>query len=84
MKIAIVGGSGKMGQWFARLLCEEGEQVLLIGRSEEKLRKVQQQLDVEITTDIGQAKDADVIIISVPLDAFESVVRQLAPYTSSG
>jgi prephenate dehydrogenase len=84
MKIAIVGGSGKMGQWFARLLCEEDKQVLLIGRSEEKLRKVRQQLDVKVTTDIGQVKDADVILISVPLDAFESVARQLAPHTNTG
>jgi len=83
MRFAIVGGSGKMGQWFARLLREEGKQVLLTGRSADKLRKVQQQLDVEVTTDIGQVKDTDVIIISVPLDAFESVVRQLAPHTNS-
>jgi prephenate dehydrogenase len=73
-----------MGQWFARLLCEEDKQVLLIGRSEEKLRKVRQQLDVKVTTDIGQVKDADVILISVPLDAFESVARQLAPHTNTG
>jgi prephenate dehydrogenase len=84
MRFAIVGGSGKMGQWFARLLNEEDNRVLLIGRSEEKLREVQQRLDVEATTDIGQARDADVIIISVPLDAFESVVRQLAPHTNVG
>ncbi len=84
MRFAIVGGSGKMGQWFARLLCEEGEQVMLIGRDEEKLRKVQRQLDVEVTTDIGMVRDVDVIILSVPLDAFESVVRQLSSHTSSG
>ncbi len=73
-----------MGQWFARLLHEEGKQVLLTGRSEERLREVQRQLDVEVTTDIRQVKDTDVIIISVPLDAFESVARQSAPCTSSG
>ena len=84
MKIAIVGGSGKMGQWFARLLHQEGKQVLLIGRSEARLRKVQQQLDVEVTTDIGRGRDADAIMISVPLDAFESVVKQIAPHTNSG
>ncbi|UCB42375.1 MAG: prephenate dehydrogenase [Dehalococcoidales bacterium] len=84
MKVAIVGGSGKMGQWFARLLHEEGKQVLLTGRSETRLREVQQQLDVEVTTDIGQVRDADAIMISVPLDAFESVVKQVAPHTNSG
>jgi prephenate dehydrogenase len=83
MRFAIVGGSGKMGQWFARLLHKEGNRVLLTGRSEERLREVQQQLDVEVTADIGQVKDTDVIIISVPLDAFESVVRQIAPHTNA-
>ena len=73
-----------MGQWFARLLHEEGEQVLLIGRSSEKLKEIRQQLDVEVTTDIEQVKDIDAIIISVPLDAFESVVQQIAPHISSG
>jgi len=28
MKVAIIGGSGKMGQWFARHLLEEGMQVV--------------------------------------------------------
>ena len=84
MRFAIVGGSGKMGQWFARLLREAGKRVLLTGRSEERLREVQRQLDVEITTNVGQVKDADVIIISVPLDAFEPIVRQIAPHTNSG
>jgi len=73
-----------MGQWFARLLHKEGKQVLLTSRSEEKLREVQQQLDVEVTTDTGQIRDVDAIMISVPLDAFESVVKQIAPHTSSG
>lgn len=84
MTFAIVGGSGKMGQWFARLLQETGKRVLLTGRSEDKLRGVQQQLDVEVTSDISRVKDANVIIISVPLDAFEPVVRQIAPHTNSG
>ena len=73
-----------MGQWFARLLAQEGNEVLLVGRSEEKLRAVQQELDVDITTDVGRVGDADVIVISVPLDAFEAVVKQIAPHTHSG
>jgi prephenate dehydrogenase len=73
-----------MGQWFARLLSETGKRVLVTGRSEERLQEVRQKLDVEVTTDISQVKDADVIIISVPLDAFESVVKQIAPHTNPG
>ena len=83
MKVAIVGGSGKMGRWFARFLRQEGKEVLLVGRNEEKLMQVQADVDVDVTTDIARVKDADVIMISVPLDAFEAVVREVAPYTHS-
>ncbi len=81
MKIAIVGGSGKMGQWFARFFRADGHEVLLTGRSERKLHEVQRQIDVAVSTDIAEVRDADVIVVSVPLDAFEPVVRQLAPHT---
>ena len=73
-----------MGQWFARLLAQEGHEVLLVGRSEEKLRAVQQELDVDITTDVSRVGDANAIILSVPLDTFEAIVKQIAPHTHSG
>ena len=84
MKVAILGGSGKMGQWFARFLLKEGNQVTIIGRDESKLLGVQQQLKVDIATDMKAVGEADVILISVPIDAFEQVTEQIAPYTNSG
>ena len=81
MKIAIAGGSGKMGQWFARFLREDGHEVLITGRNEDKLREVQKQIDVTVATDIAEVAGADVIVVSVPPDAFEPMVRQLAPHT---
>jgi len=81
MKIAIVGGSGKMGQWFARFFREDGHEVLITGRSEGKLQEVRRRIDVTISTDIAEVRHADVIVISVPPDALEPIVRQLAPHT---
>ena len=81
MKIAIVGGSGKMGQWFARFLREDGHEVLITGRNEDRLREVQKQIDVTVSTDIAEVANADVIVVSVPPDAFEPMVRQLAQHT---
>ena len=72
-----------MGQWFARFFLDEGKQVLLTGRSEDKLLEVQRQLDVAVSTDITEVRDTDVVMISVPLDAFEAVVQQVAPHTHS-
>ncbi len=81
MKIAIVGGSGKMGQWFARFFREDGHEVLLIGRNEGKLHEVQRGIDVTVSTDVAEVRSADLIVVSVPPDAFEPVVRRLATHT---
>jgi prephenate dehydrogenase len=83
MKVAIIGGSGKMGKWFARFLLKEGKSVILIGRNEAKLKKIGRELGAEITTNIEVAKQADVILISVPIDHFEEVVTKLSPHTHS-
>ncbi len=84
MKIAIIGGSGKMGQWFARFLLKDGKEVIITGRNEGKLLEAKRQLGVEVATNVEVAKSADVVLISVPIDNFEEVVEQLCPYTHSG
>jgi prephenate dehydrogenase len=82
-KIAIIGGSGKMGQWFARLLKEEGKSVTLIGRDKTKLAEVQNRLGVAVSTEISDIQQADAVIISVPVDFFEETVKQMSLFTHS-
>ncbi len=84
MKFAIIGGTGKMGRWFARFLLEEGHQVLVIGRDEGKLQEARRELDIATSTGLEAARDADLIIISVPVNAFEGVVQQLQPHVRPG
>jgi prephenate dehydrogenase len=81
MKVAIIGGSGKMGQWFTRQLLQEGEEVVITGRNQEKLRATGKKLGAPIATNIEAVKQANVVIISVPLDTLETVVKGIAPYT---
>jgi len=83
VRVAIVGGSGKMGRWFANFLLKDGKQVIITGRSERKLLEAKEQLDVEIATSLEAVNSADVILISVPIDNFEEVVKQLQPYLNS-
>ena len=83
MKVAIIGGSGKMGRWFASFLLKEGRDVIIIGRDQKKLLEVKKQLGVEISTSLQAVKSADVVMISVPIDGFEGVVKQLPPYLNS-
>lgn len=83
MKVAIIGGSGKMGRWFARFLVKEGKEVVLIGRNETKLNKIGRELGAQATTNLEAVKQADVILISVPIDYFEEVATSLSPHTHS-
>ncbi len=81
MKVAIIGGSGKMGRWFANFLLKEGKEVIITGRNQKKLLEAKRQLGVEATTNNVEAvKSADTILISVPIDNFEEVVEQISPY----
>jgi len=71
-----------MGRWFARFLLEEGHEVIVTGRNEKKLKETKAQLGVEITTDnIAAIKNADAILLSVPIENFEAVVKQIGSHT---
>ena len=80
MRVAIIGGSGKMGRWFANFLLKDGKEVIITGRNQRKLLEVKRQLGVEVATNVEAAKSADAILISVPIDNFEEVVEQIHPY----
>ncbi len=84
MKVAIIGGSGKMGRWFASFLLQDGKKVVITGRNEEKLLDAKKQLRVETASNAEAVKSADVVLLSVPISEFESVVKQVGPYTHPG
>lgn len=80
MRIAIIGGSGKMGRWFADFLSKDGKDVVITGRNKAKLSEAKKQLGIEATTSLSSAvKGADAVLLSVPIDSFEAVVKQLKP-----
>ena len=80
MRIAILGGSGKMGQWFAEFLSADGKDVIIHGRDEQKLNDAGKRLNISTTTDIPDAvKDSDFVLVSVPIDSFEEVIEGLRP-----
>jgi prephenate dehydrogenase len=80
VKVAIIGGSGKMGRWFARHLLAEGNEVVISGRTESKIREASQELGVDAAPNEEAVRDAEVILLSVPIETFESIVAGLAPY----
>ena len=83
MRVAIIGGSGRMGRWFANFLLKDGKEVVITGRNERKLLDAKQELGVEVATNVEAVKSADVILVSVPIDNFEPVVQELQHYIRS-
>ncbi len=83
MKTAILG-AGKMGVWFARFCRENGEEVIISDRKKEKLARIGKEIGVETDDFVGAVKKADNIIICVPIDAFEEVVKKIAPSVREG
>ncbi|MEM7449012.1 MAG: bifunctional chorismate mutase/prephenate dehydrogenase [Myxococcota bacterium] len=64
--IAIIGGRGGMGQLFARMFSELGHQVWIADRN------------TELTPEKA-ASLADVVLISVPIQATEEVIERIGP-----
>jgi prephenate dehydrogenase len=85
MRVAIVGGYGKMGRWIADFLLKDGKEVVLYGRDRDKLVSAGHELGVDIEPDLSNAvADAGMVVVSVPIDSFTGVVRQLNPFLHQG
>jgi prephenate dehydrogenase len=71
-----------MGRWFARFLAREGYQVIITGRNEAKLEEAHTELGVTVTMDnVAAVKSAQAILISVPIESLETVVKQIGAHT---
>ena len=65
--VAIIGGHGRIGRVMARLFGDLGHRLLLVDT------------DTTLRADEAAAS-ADVVVISVPIDVTESVIREVGPY----
>ncbi len=81
LKIAVIGGTRGLGRWIAGFLRSKGFNVVITGRDELTGKKVSERLGVEYTAhNIRAVSESDIIILSVPIDAVENVVPEIAPF----
>jgi prephenate dehydrogenase len=76
-------GAGKMGQWFTRFFIEAGDSVTVSSRSEEKLSRIRETLGVKIADNVSAIKNADRILICVPFENIEEVVKEIGSHIRS-
>ncbi len=77
MKIAIIG-LGSFGLFVAQSLREYGQ---IVGYSRQKPAQLPDYI-AEVT--LEEAAGADVVVLAVPLDAYQAVLRQLRPHLRAG
>lgn len=82
MKIAIIG-AGRMGKWFAKFFMEQGFTVLVSDENHERLLKLKRELKVDVAGNVEVVKKADRILICVPIESFEKVVKEIHPHIIS-
>jgi prephenate dehydrogenase len=80
MKIAVIGGGGKMGQWLCHYLLTEEFDIIIYDNDKDKLKEAGRWHGIEIARSSREAVGkADIIIISVPIGNFEKVVKEIGP-----
>jgi len=85
LRIAIIGGSGKIGKWFSRFLLADNKEVVISGRNKGKLAETGRQLGAAVAADNVEAvKNADAVILSIPVENLESVVSEISPHIHTG
>ncbi len=79
--VTVVGAAGRMGRWLCRFLSSEGFNVLANDVDVGGLAELKRlNPNVELCSLEVCAARSEVIIISVPINSFEHVVRELRPH----
>jgi prephenate dehydrogenase len=85
LRIAIIGGAGKMGRWFTRYFASQGHKIVISGVKLDKLKAFAREANVAFADNNAKAvKDADIAIISVPIPATAKLIREVAPNLRKG
>ena len=80
-KVTVVGGYGQMGLWFARYFKKKGFDVVISGRDPEKTKKTALAEGLSWKkTNIEAVKDADFIMVSVPINKTANVIEEITPH----
>ncbi len=77
-KILIVGGTGGMGRFFARLLALNGAEIKLAGREIGRTRVAAKEMEVESGT-LLDAASSDIVIISAPMQETTRIASEIIP-----
>jgi hypothetical protein len=83
--IAVVGGTGDFGRGLVARWVLAGEEVIIGSRRREKAERVASELGRQLgkpvrgTTNLGAAREAEVIVLSIPFEGFGKIMDEIKP-----
>jgi len=85
LKIAVIGGTRGLGRWIAAFLSGKDLKVVITGRNRITGESVSKKLGVDYSQDnLEAASDADVVVISLPIDVTTDIIKEIGPHMKIG
>jgi len=81
--VAVIGGSGRMGRWFADFLSEDGYKVIISDKNERAARTLAKKKRFRFVTNaIEAARLSEIVILATSTLATKALLRNLTSHTS--
>jgi len=79
--VAIIGGAGRMGSWFARYFLKHGCEVLISDLNVDRAELIAKSLGVRmVKSNVEAASIADLTLVSAPIDVTPTILLEIMPY----
>lgn len=83
--ITIIGGTGRMGKWFAKFFKNKGYNVIISSRSPQKAALIAKEIGVEYETKCYKAsRNADIVLIATPIEVTAEIIRKISKIMKTG
>ena len=83
-KITIIGGTSGFWKWLAKFIKKDFStkvDITIVWRDKQKGEKIAKEINCIFSNDcIWSVKDADIVIISVPINITENIIKQTLPF----
>ena len=79
MKVAIIGGAGRMGKWLVNYFKKGGYEVTISDTRREEAKTVAESTGARLAlNNVEAAKDAELIVLSIPIDVTPKVLKEIS------
>jgi prephenate dehydrogenase len=80
LKIAIIGGAGKMGQWIARYLSTEDVKIAIADIRNDDISRSKLEITGDLLPEKEAVNGAEIVVMAVPIESLEEAARSVVPY----